>query len=108
MTYDDLHSTLKKTLRRAGIKRRIYPHLFRHTRATILASRATEAPLETQMDWMHVSRMTQTYLHLSGRDHNMAILKVYGIEVKEDSSIDSERPLNCPRCNEPNDKITRF
>ena len=25
MTYDDLHSALKKILRRAGIKRRIYP-----------------------------------------------------------------------------------
>jgi len=39
----------KRTLGRAGIKRRIYPHLFRHTRATILASRVTEGPLEAQM-----------------------------------------------------------
>ena len=108
MTYDDLHSALKKTLRRAGIKRRIYPHLFRHTRATILASRVTEAPLEAQMGWIHGSRMTQTYVHLSGRDQDRAILKAYGIEVQDDAPIESERPLNCPRCNEPNDKIARF
>lgn len=108
MTYDDLHSALKKTLRRAGIKRRIYPHLFRHTRATILASRVTEAPLEAQMGWIHGSRMTQTYVHLSGRDQDKAILKAYGIEVQDDAPIESERPLNCPRCNEPNDRIARF
>lgn len=108
MTYDDLHSALKKTLKRAGIKRRIYPHLFRHTRATILASRVTEAPLEAQMGWIHGSRMTQTYVHLSGRDQDKAILKAYGIEVQDDVLIEAERPLNCPRCNEPNDKIARF
>jgi len=52
--------------------------------------------------------MIQTYLHLSGRDHDVSILKTYEIEVKEDSSIDSERPLNFPRSNEPKDKITRL
>lgn len=108
MTYDDLHSALKKTLKRAGIKRRIYPHLFRHTRATILASRVTEAPLEAQMGWIHGSRMTQTYVHLSGRDQDNAILKAYGIEVKDEGHIESERPSACPRCNEPNDKNARF
>ncbi|AKA48712.1 hypothetical protein IX51_05915 [uncultured archaeon] len=108
MTYDDLHSALKKTLKRAGIKRRIYPHLFRHTRATILASKVTEAPLEAQMGWIHGSRMTQTYVHLSGRDQDNAILKAYSIDVKDEGLIQSERPSACPRCNEPNDRNSRF
>lgn len=30
MTYDDVHKELSKILKRAGIQRRIYPHLFRH------------------------------------------------------------------------------
>jgi integrase len=108
MSYDDLHATLRKILKRAGITRRIYPHLFRHTRATILASRVTEAPLEAQMGWVHGSRMTQTYVHLSGRDQDNAILKAYGIQVKEDKPIESQRPSLCPRCREPNDPKARF
>ncbi len=108
MTYDDLHSALRKTLKRAGIRRRIYPHLFRHTRATILASRVTEAPLEAQMGWVHGSRMTQIYVHLSGRDQDKAILKAYGIEVQDEAPIESDRPVKCPRCGEPNDKAARF
>ncbi len=108
MTYDDLHSTLKMVLRRAGINRRIYPHLFRYTRATMLASRVTEAPLEARMGWVHGSRMTQTYVHLSGSDQDNAILKAYGIEVKEEKPIESQRPSPCPRCKEPNDPKARF
>ncbi|MEL9914560.1 MAG: site-specific integrase [Thermoplasmata archaeon] len=108
MTYDDLHMALKKILKRAGISRRIYPHLFRYTRATILASRVTEAPLEAQMGWVHRSRMKQTYVHLSGRDQDRAILKAYGIDIKDDNPIESEWPLKCPRCLEPNDPKARF
>ncbi len=108
MTYDDLHSALKKTLQRAGIKRRIYPHLFRHTRATLLASRVTEAPLEAQMGWVHGSRMTRTYVHISGRDQDNAILKAYGIDVPEDKPIEINKPIVCPRCKEPNDSKSRF
>ncbi len=108
MTYDDLHSALKKILKRSGIKRRIYPHLFRHTRATMLASRVTEAPLEAQMGWVHGSRMTRTYVHISGRDQDNAILKAYGIEVEETTPIETNKPMDCPRCNEPNDSKSRF
>ncbi len=92
----------------AKIDRRIYPHLFRHTRATILASRVTEAPLEAQMGWVHGSRITQTYVHPSGRDQDNAILRAYVIEVKEERSIESQKPSLYPRCREPNDAKARF
>lgn len=35
--------------KRAGIDKRMYPHLFRHTRASLLASKVTEVSLENQM-----------------------------------------------------------
>jgi integrase len=108
LEHANVYKFLRKGLNDAKIERRIYPHLFRHTRATILASRVTEAPLEAQMGWVHGSRMTQTYVHLSGRDQDKAILKAYGIEVKEEKPIESERPSSCPRCREPNDPKARF
>ncbi|MCL5439619.1 MAG: site-specific integrase [Candidatus Thermoplasmatota archaeon] len=108
LEHANVYKFLRKGLKDAKIERRIYPHLFRHTRATILASRVTEAPLEAQMGWVHGSRMTQTYVHLSGRDQDRAILKAYGIEIKDEKPIEASMPLVCPRCNEPNDKINRF
>ena len=108
LEHANVYKFMRKGLHDAGIERRIYPHLFRHTRATILASRVTEAPLEAQMGWVHGSKMTQTYVHLSGRDQDNAILKAYGIQVKDKKPIESQRPLLCPRCKEPNDPKARF
>lgn len=108
LEHANVYKFMRKGLQDAKIERRIYPHLFRHTRATILASRVTEAPLEAQMGWVHGSRMTQTYVHLSGRDQDNAILKAYGIQVKDEKTIESQRPSLCPRCREPNDPKARF
>ena len=96
----DVYSIIRKTKKRAGITKKIYPHLFRHTRATILASKVAEAPLESQMGWVHGSRQTRTYVHLSLRDQDNAILKAYGIKVDEDKTIKEEQPKECQRCHE--------
>jgi hypothetical protein len=98
----DVYSIIRKAKKRSGIKKKIYPHLFRHTRATILARNVTEAPLESQMGWVHGSRQTRTYVHLSLRDQDNAILKAYGIKVDEDETIKEDRPKECQRCHELN------
>ena len=101
MTYDDVRKALKSSLKRAGITKRIYPHLFRHTRASILASRVAEAPLEAQMGWVPGTKQMATYVHLSGKQTDMAILKAYGVEVHE-AGVTEPKPVNCPRCGELN------
>lgn len=101
MTYDDVRKALKSALKRANITKRIYPHLFRHTRASILASRVAEAPLEAQMGWVPGTKQMATYVHLSGKQTDTAILKAYGVEV-QDNGISEPRPVKCPRCGEPN------
>jgi integrase len=102
MDYDEMRSAMQKSKKRAGITKRIHPHLFRHTRASILASRVAEAPLESQMGWIHGSRQTRTYVHMSGRDQDNAILKAYGIKVNDDQAINEIRPKTCQRCSELN------
>ena len=108
LTYADVYSILRKSAKRAGIKKRIHPHLFRHTRATILASKVTEAPLESQMGWVHGSKQTRTYVHLSLRDQDNAILKAYGINVNEDETIKEDRPKECPRCHALNPSDAQY
>ena len=107
MNYPQAAKVIKSAALRAGIKRSIHPHLFRHTRATLLAGTVPEAPLELQMGWVHGSGQTRTYVHLSGGDQDRAILKSYGIKVKEDQSVD-ELPRECVRCKTLNTSIATY
>jgi site-specific recombinase XerD/ribosomal protein L40E len=103
MEYDALRMQLKKIAKRAGIEKRIYPHLFRHSRATHLAKWLTEAQMCEFFGWVQGSDMPRIYVHLSGRDVDDAILSMYGIENRE-----MEKPkmevVKCDRCKAINPK----
>ena len=70
--------------KKAGIKKPMNPHHFRHSRATELSKYLTEAQLCQYMGWVPGSSQTATYVHLSGRDLDSAILKMKGIKIEED------------------------
>lgn len=48
MQYPALTKIVKKTAQKAGIKKRVHNHLFRHSRSTELAQHLTEAQMEAQ------------------------------------------------------------
>jgi len=99
MAYPASLKILKSAQQRAGITKRIYPHLFRHTRATELARSISEAPLESQMGWVHGSGMTKEYVHLSGKDVDIAMLKAEGMDIPEEVLGDTRKPpVVCSRC----------
>jgi hypothetical protein len=110
MAHEDVYSVIIHVTKRAGMKRRIHPHLFRHTRATILAANnLAEAPLELQMGWVPGSRQTRTYFHLSGRQQDNAVLRSYGVKIKEeDKRFQERKPVTCPRCREDNPSSASF
>ena len=74
---------LQRAAQRAGIKKKIHPHLFRHSRATYLAKHLTEAQMKEVFGWTQGSEMASIYVHLSGRDVDDALLKVYGVKKDE-------------------------
>lgn len=109
MKYTQVHTMMRKVMKRAKIQKRIHPHLFRHTRATLLARDMKEAPLQANMGWIQGSRMAKIYVHLDDDDVDRAVLKVYGIE----KTVDKERnvtytPKVCPRCKESNSNIAEY
>lgn len=109
MDYDTAQKVLENAVKRSGIKRRIHWHLFRHTRATLLARDVKEAPLEMQMGWIHGSRQTQTYVHLSDKDVDNSILKAYGIEIKEGDHVKiDDLPRVCERCGTVNTSDAKY
>lgn len=102
MDYSVVYSRLKMITRDAGITKRIHPHLFRHSRATLLAaSQIGQAPFESQMGWIHGTKQTATYVHMAGTEQDAAVLKAYGIDV-QDHAPGEAKPKVCSRCNELN------
>jgi len=93
---------------RAGIKKRVHAHLFRHSRATHLATVLTEAQMKQYFGWVQSSDMASTYVHLSGRDVDDALLKLNGLAVKDEEKQDMIKAVVCPRCRERNSPDAKF
>lgn len=107
------HATLANILyaakRRTGIKKRIHPHLFRHSRATHLAKDFTEQELKVIFGWSGGSRMPATYVHLSGADLDKKMLEKHGIVEKTTCQEKNElKPLLCKNCGCENSATARF
>lgn len=108
LRYAAARKAIRSAAERAGVdKSKVNPHNFRHTRATVLARRVPEAPLEAQMGWVPGSSMSKVYVHLSGRDVDEAILRSHGVDVNGDEE-EPDVPRNCPRCRTSNVPRARF
>ena len=107
------HTTIVTMLdavaKRAGIKKPVNPHSFRHSRATRLACHLTEAQMKEHFGWVQASRMAAVYVHLSGRDVDDALLRVYGVRKEDSVAIESPMmPRSCRRCQTQNAAVNRF
>jgi len=109
MNYSTVRTMLQRLANKAGIKKRINPHLFRHSRATHLASHLTEAQMKEFFGWVQGSEMASIYVHLSGRDVDDALLKIYGLKKKEsEEKGNALKPKKCPRCEMMNPATSKF
>tara|TARA_Y100000310_G_scaffold38650_1_gene36186 strand:- start:1059 stop:2261 length:1203 start_codon:yes stop_codon:yes gene_type:complete len=109
LSYARLVAIIKRIGKKAGIEKRIHPHLFRHSRATLLASHLTEAQMKSYLGWTQSSKMAAIYVHLSGRDTDDAILKMNGLAVKEKKEEGQIiRNLDCQRCQTRNEYTNKF
>jgi site-specific recombinase XerD len=77
MQYASIRKLLQECFHAAGIKKRVYPHLFRHSRAThCLASGIfNEAQSKAYFGWTPGSDMLSTYSHLVESDANNALIR---------------------------------
>jgi len=107
-SYGAIAVNLYRIARRAGISKKVNPHNFRHSRATYLANHLTEAQMKEHFGWMQDSKMAATYVHLSGRNVDSALLKVYGIETNGQKHESVLKPKDCLRCGETNQVTNKF
>jgi integrase len=99
LTETSVRFIIKSVARRAGIDKNVYPHLFRHSRATQLAGQVTEPFLRRVGGWSATSPMVYLYLHLSEADVEKEIRRVYGLEEKASEGL---KPTECMFCREVN------
>jgi ribosomal protein L40E len=52
--------------------------------------------------------MPRTNVHLSGRETDSALLKMYGLETDESKKVAQLAPITCRRCQQNNDPSARF
>lgn len=108
LSYRTFWNALDRLIGRAQIEKRVYPHLFRHSRVTHLLAggKINEAQAKVYFGWVPDSKMLSEYSHLVCGDVHKAILAIHGIvddEKKENSSLRclacaTVNPLNASFC----------
>ncbi len=107
-----INRLINRAAKRADIKKNVYPHLFRHSRATELAKLGfTETDMKIMLGWTRTSEMPARYIHMSGADVEEKILRFHGLlDDEEEQEPDPLEPWVCPRqsCGHKNPADARF
>ena len=107
LTYRGAYKILKTLAIRAGIQKRVHPHLLRHSSATRAAKFLTEAQMKVYYGWTSGSNMPSVYVHLSSRDVEDAIKKMNKIEITQEEPVKAT-VLVCARCKQKNSFGSKF
>jgi len=107
LSYGAARSILKDCVERAGIKKRVWLYLIRHSRITPASKILPHALLCATAGWKQGSRMPSVYIHLAGEDVDEAqcILSGTAKVEKEDERL---KPLVCTRCLSNNPPGSKF
>ena len=102
MNYGAFRALIMRLKKKAKIKKRIYPHLFRHTRVTHLLSRKeiNESQAKVYFGWTPSSKMLSEYSHLVSQDVNQVMLEIHGIKTEGEKK--EQKVKQCPRCRQLN------
>lgn len=107
LSYRAVVSVLKDCVKRAGIKKRVWLYLIRHSRITPASKILPHALLCSTAGWKQGSRMPSVYIHLAGEDIDEAQCILSGTTKveKEDERL---KPILCQRCHFNNPPGSKF
>jgi hypothetical protein len=94
---------IQRTAARAGIKKRIHPHLFRTSRITHLVSQNYQESVIKKSMWNNINTAQfKAYVALSEKDIDAEFLDKAGIIKKAEQPGAAVRPQPCPHCHRTN------
>lgn len=99
---------LRSCAKRAGITKPVNPHWLRHSRLTETAKFLSDGKNKVFAGWKADSRMSATYVHLSGMDLDEDLLKASGVKTIEKVETSPMAPKKCGRCETVNPGIAEF
>ncbi len=97
LTYRHFRVMIKAIAKKAGLKKDIWPYLYRHTSLTAMAKVFTECKLEQFAGWTYGSKMTRRYVHFSARDLEDSVLELHGFKAAQ-KSHSLLKMITCHRC----------
>lgn len=97
------HATITKQMKeistRAGISKRVHPHIFRHTRITMLSRSGLDEAKIKLLAWGNQgTSMMRTYNHQTISDLEEALAEHNGIETPKKKQKSLLNPIQCPKC----------
>lgn len=108
LKYGACRQMLAELVKRAGLKKRVFHHLFRHSRATKLANFLSDSQLKQHLGWVQSSAMAAIYVHLSGKEVDDALLRLQGLKKEEKKEEPELKVVICSRCNGSNSPTSKF
>lgn len=108
ISYGAARMLLKKIAKRAGIKRRIFFYLFRHTRIDETQGILTEPQQCMMFGWKFGSNMPATYMKRYGKHIDNAQAIMNGIKPLEKTVTIVSQPKTCNRCSLENSPVSKF
>ena len=101
-----LSDIIKDCAKKAGINKRIYSYLLRHSKLTHLSKKLNSQEVMIYAGHKELAT-TQVYVHLSGADIEEKLFKVNGI-VHENKSAEVLKPKTCFRCSSTTDSSCKY
>jgi integrase len=100
ISIQSINRAFRTIMRKAGIQKRPRLYILRHSRATHLANKLTEAQMCAYFGWQLGTKVVQRYIHLSGVRTDDALLELAGVQVSKDADSLPLKVRYCKRCNE--------
>ncbi|WP_298667456.1 tyrosine-type recombinase/integrase [uncultured Methanofollis sp.] len=100
LQYQGMAKQLKIIARRAGVEKKVTPHIFRHSRITHMIQEGYQESVIKKIAWGNLgTEMFQTYAHLVDADIDDEIAAQNGIKPPEaKEKAECLEPRQCPRC----------
>jgi site-specific recombinase XerD len=109
LQYNAVTINLSLIARRAGVEKKITPHIFRHSRCTHLLREGYPESIIKKMLWGNDStNMLATYGHLVDSDIEREVAMHNGITTAEHQRDTSLDPVQCTRCYSINTPTARY
>jgi len=107
ITYSATRSMFKDCAERAGINKKVWLYLIRHSRITPASKVLSYSLLCSTAGWKQGSRMPSVYIHLAGEDVDEAQCILNGVS-KVENKEEMLKPKICRRCDAKNSPDFKF